>query len=1009
MSNIPKFDNREFDDLMNEVKHLSKSYTPEWNFDETSSDFGVVFAKVFCHMMESTISMYNKTVYNYYLTFLNMLGTKLRSAAPASGMVVVKVTPGTEGAYIDKGTALFAEADTEDGTVNYETVDALSAIDTSIKGVYFTEPKSDFIGCAYKEKEDSSNQGIGPFRIFDSLYHENLQSHEVYFYDDVVFDMSNTDLIFLFNNNLSAKFQKLLPEIFSDSNNVTWQYYDGKKWVSIESVEKVENGVRIKFKDKTKTTSVMDETFRFIRCIFNRIPEGGIPLTSVGYKSISSPLSPNFLFADDTELSKSDFFPFGEQYTMYNTFSLICDEAFTKKGAMVEVSADIQFVKIKIDAKNPTIKYRSVMTEMDFADLEPQDIQIEKVLWEYWNGSGWAKLNTEPSGEEFFKINEKNETHRKIRFKCPEDIESMSVGSADGYMIRARISKMRDQFDFYSNYITPYINNVEINYKYEGNGHVVNKIFVRSDMKEHKFDMNNSGMINIMEKTMCDYPAMYLSFTRPLIQGMIRMFVDIEEGIHRFNPSLKWEYLSDDNKGGCEWKHIDVMDGTDDFSHSENITLIGKNDFKEIELFGEKGYFLRIVNPDGKYANTENIAGRPVINDIKINAVKVIQKTTNEPQYFSIEQDEEDKLCKLAYQNVSDVGVWIDEFEKVSTKEQERLLSLSQDLVEPEYNEIGELENLWVKWTPVSNLVTCGMNDRVYEVDYPKGEILFGNGKNGKIPPTQYNESIKIKYSVCSGSKGNVDAHKVNDFVDSIVNVDSVDNPSPIMGGVDMETIDNAARRMFGRISGGNRLVSLNDFEESICFNDRNIYKVRCLSHVDEDDNPAIGITSIAVLPREFMQGYEKFQGIKKRIWEFIDQKAPAALSHSSRLRVFEVGYVETSVSVDVVIDNFNSYQKVYKNMESRLEKFLNPVYGNFSGQGWNIGDFPRKELIYNYIKTVPNVKWIKGINIFTKFITPEGKKEIDFEEVKKLHFVVPVYGTPEINISVDQKVGELK
>ena len=82
------------------------------------------------------------------------------------------------------------------------------------------------------------------------------------------------------------------------------------------------------------------------------------------------------------------------------------------------------------------------------------------------------------------------------------------------------------------------------------------------------------------------------------------------------------------------------------------------------------------------------------------------------------------------------------------------------------------------------------------------------------------------------------------------------------MGGVDMETIDNAARRMFGQISGGNRLVSLNDFEESICFNDRNIYKVRCLSHVDEDDKPAIGITSIAVLPREFMQGYEKFQGI---------------------------------------------------------------------------------------------------------------------------------------------------
>ena len=49
----------------------------------------------------------------------------------------------------------------------------------------------------------------------------------------------------------------------------------------------------------------------------------------------------------------------------------------------------------------------------------------------------------------------------------------------------------------------------------------------------------------------------------------------------------------------------------------------------------------------------------------------------------------------------------------------------------------------------------------------------------------------------------------------------------------------------------------------------------------------------------------------------------------------------------------------------------------------------------------VPNIKWIKSINIFTKLITLEGKQEIDFEEVKKKKFVVPVFGTPEINIVV--------
>ena len=119
MSNIPKLDNRDSEKLLNEVKKLAKQYTPEWNFDKTSSDFGVTFARVFSSMMENTISRYNKTSYNHYLTFLNMLGTKLKPSSASNGMIIVNATKDTEGAYIDKGTPVFADADTEAGMVLY--------------------------------------------------------------------------------------------------------------------------------------------------------------------------------------------------------------------------------------------------------------------------------------------------------------------------------------------------------------------------------------------------------------------------------------------------------------------------------------------------------------------------------------------------------------------------------------------------------------------------------------------------------------------------------------------------------------------------------------------------------------------------------------------------------------------------------------------------------------------------------------------------------------------------
>ena len=1004
MSELPKLDNRNFEDLLKEVKFLAKQYTPEWNFDENSSDVGVAFSKVFCNMMENTISKYNKTAYNYYLVFLNMLGTKLHPAESASGMIAIESMENDEGSHVGKGTSLFVSSGNEDGMVVYETVDSVTAVKTDVKAIYFTDGKNDFISRAYEHNTDSNEAKITPFRMFDNVFSENLQKHEIYFADEMVFNTRNTDVVFSFYNRLSANTQKLLPEIFSDKDNVSWEYYDSndENWKKVDSVEKHEFGVRIKFKNKTGITTVLDKESRFIRCRFNKIPTSGISLTSVNYHSISQKLPADNFYNEEIELSNNDFYPFNEEYTLYNSFSIRSDEVFSKKGATIKLSADLQFMKIKNDVENPGHKYKMIMNETDFGNMDPGDMKIESVLWEYWNGKGWARLEVNDKGNEFFKPVKETNTRRELKFVCPNDIEEISIGSSDGYFIRARISKINQRYNFFANYITPYINNLEVEYVYENDGHKFDNLIVKSDLADKIIDLSGNRVCPILEKYLCDCPAMYLCLSRPLVRGMIRIFFNMEEGVHRFTPVMKWEYLAKDNDSVSKWKHMEVIDGTDNFSHSETVAIIGKNDFKESTIFGTTGYFIRILNPDCKYSSKDDVTSRPIINNIMFNTVGVVQKNTRSPEYFSIERDEQDKVCKLSKSNVSSVEVWVNEFGMISDFEQDNFMKYMPEDCEPKYNDLGQLEELWIRWKPVSNLVSYGINDRVYEIDYPKGEVLFGNGKHGKIPPEQYSDGIQIRYSICNGSEGNVPENAVNDFVGFVPGVQSVTNPTPMMGGVDMETVDLAAKRVFSQVSGGNRLVSLTDFEDSICFNDRNIYKVKCLSHVDEQGKPALGVTSIAVLPKMFMQGYEKFKGIRDRIWNFIDKKAPASLSNSERLRVFEVGYVETSISIDVVIGDFNLYQNVYSGIESKLKKFLNPINGNFSGKGWDIGQFPRKEFIYNYIKTVPNIKWIKNINIFTKLVTPEGKREVDFEYVKEQKFIVPVYGTPEINISVN-------
>ena len=70
---------------------------------------------------------------------------------------------------------------------------------------------------------------------------------------------------------------------------------------------------------------------------------------------------------------------------------------------------------------------------------------------------------------------------------------------------------------------------------------------------------------------------------------------------------------------------------------------------------------------------------------------------------------------------------------------------------------------------------------------------------------------------------------------------------------------------------------------------------------------------------------------------------------------------MEIFVVVDAVIEDYNVYHETHQAISRRLAAFLDPITGNFNGQGWEIGQLPGREVVYNSIKTVKNIKWIRG------------------------------------------------
>lgn len=999
----PKLDRRDRNDILEQLRALAASYVPEWRWDDREPDVGVVLAHLYAAMMENTISRYNRSMYNHSLSLLNLLGTRLLPPAPAEGMISMGVTAGSEGVYVEKGTVVYAAADTESGRVFYETTEAVQAVDTELEGIFFTSAVRDTIVRPYTRGVEN-----GPVQLFGFDAYPQLQQHVLYFRDDAVFDTKDrTRFTVQLHHSRSARQEQLLQETFSDPEAVTWEYYDGSRWQAMDRVTATQTGIQLEGSHGSRPLVMEPEgPMGLLRCRVKRIPTGGISLTDVSWTARGENLTPDALSNDTMELKQENFSPFGDALSLFSTFHIANREAFSKAGALVEIDVALDYFKVPIEQVGMAVdltQYRSIMTREDFVTAPERDVRIERVLWEYWNGLGWARLFPDGSHEDFFTPDQSGSGIRRLSFRCPADLTELTLGASSGLFIRARIDKLSYMFSTAGNYIVPFVRQLELHYHYDGEAVPCREILVESNVELRRRSLPDSGMEPLLTASLCPDPAMYLCFTNPLRGGPLRLFWDIREGRFSNPPALRWEYYGVTANGEPGWKSIEVMDLTDHLTRSALVTLVGKNDFVRARFFGAEGYFLRLVDADGRYDGAA-FGRTPVVEGLWPNTVPVVQRERRMPEYFYIGRGEQNKRCDLTAANLSQVEVWVNEHGTLSVKEEERYLQ--DPAVRVERSAEGAVTELWVPWQEVDRLEAAGPEERVYLVDYAEGAVLFGDGHHGRIPPDQSQESILVQYVVCDGAHGNVAPHAILGFASRPAGITWVTNHKRISGGSQRETIEQASRRRTGELLAMDRIVTLEDFQRAVLASNRSICRVKCAAHVDRYNQPAEGKLAVAVLLREYRQGGELFDTVVRPAQRLLAEKASLLLAGTDKVDLFEVRYVEFYVVVDGVIEDYNQYHEVHQAISRRLAAFLDPITGNFNGQGWEIGQLPGRELIYNSIKTVPHIKWIKGLHLFTYVTTEQGRQAVELETIRQDPFTVPVCGEPEINLTVELSRG---
>lgn len=384
------------------------------------------------------------------------------------------------------------------------------------------------------------------------------------------------------------------------------------------------------------------------------------------------------------------------------------------------------------------------------------------------------------------------------------------------------------------------------------------------------------------------------------------------------NAKLRWEITS---PGG--WKSIaPKLDGTESFKKSGSLVFDNIEDWTAATIpmwtdpKGAAWHWLRCVVEESEFEYP------PRIHTLKMNTVSATHGQT-------IEGDEI---------RVSDGSPW-------QTVKLSRSPVLAQSLI---------LSVDGTPWRESPDFDGSGLDDCHFVLDCEKGEVTFGDGLLGKVPPEGSVVRVE-KYRVGGGEEGNIKAGRqwILPGHDEVVVANHID----AQGGEKGETIEEATLRFLKDLKVPYPAVTSSDFE----YIARNtpgarIAKAKAIPNYDPDMGPRKGTVTVAVIPYTPLDFLEKppapSKGLLKAICRHLDEHRLLG----TEIRVVGALYIKVQVTLQVTSTGDVPDEALGATIVESLNKFIHPVKGWTDGKGWPLGRAVYRSEIYELLEKIEGV-----------------------------------------------------
>jgi Baseplate J-like protein len=413
---------------------------------------------------------------------------------------------------------------------------------------------------------------------------------------------------------------------------------------------------------------------------------------------------------------------------------------------------------------------------------------------------------------------------------------------------------------------------------------------------------------------------------------------------------LRFDYWN-----GTGWAKLVATDGTDLLQRPGVVEFLAPADFAPSQQFGQRGYWLRALLEPGDEPPVQ-------LRTLLPNTTFATHTVTLRNDVLGTSDASANQLFRTTRTPVlAGPQLEVREAGPPSAEEVAVLAPAGVSAITPA---AGSSSEVWVRWTEVTDFHASGPQDRVYVLDHITGELRFGDGVQGRIPPRGVGNIRMARYQTGGGRLGNRAPGTIVQLHNTVAYIDTVTNVEPAEGGVAAESTAALLTRAPRSLRHGGRAVAFEDYEDLARAASPEVARARTVPvrHLRDDplgSKQVPGAVSVIIVPQTADAKPLPSAGLVA----LVEDRLRALATPTATISVVGPLYVRVDVSVEIALVSIEGASQVEDTVRDTLHTFLHPLTGGRDGAGWDFGRQPYLSDLYAVLSDVPGVDHIRHVS----------------------------------------------